>query len=495
MGLLLETVELPKRKPLDGRTKLGMRQARLKSIREIQTASNHEVRRLVIEEDRVDVLAELVGLWNHSFHDAIGDFQRANPQTIQLGPRGWGKSVRGTILEVAHRIIKNRNARCLVVSSASERAQDLLTAIKQILEHERVVEVFGQFKSDKKWAEMSIFVRGRTTLHKEPTVSIAGVDSSVTSGHFDLIVADDLVTFKNSRTQVQRDKVKSWFQITLVPCIIDETTDFYVLGTRYHPDDLYGELIENPMFEAQIIPALNLEGETNYLERFTTEFLGKLKTTMGQVAWESQMMQDPSSLQGSVFSANFFRHVGEHPTEHFYTFTGVDLAIGRESHHDQFAWVTVGVSATERRKIFVLDYYTSRKSLAEQDNEIYQNWLKFRPLITGIESNHFQAAKCQRLREHPQYRVINSVPIQTSKDKDTRAQLLSIRFERGEIVFMKALKGSELEAQLLGFPNHRFKDLFDALDMAVRIVNFRRGKKRSRKKEPGLIRGNSPFRR
>jgi predicted phage terminase large subunit-like protein len=492
VGLFLETIE-PERGSRKSQTE--RRKAKLQLLRDVKTASDRELRRLIIEEDRVDVLAEMVGLWNHSFHDAIGDFQDAHTQTIQLGPRGWGKSVRGTELKVAHSIIKNRDIRALVVSSSADRAHDFLTAIKQILEHRRVVEVFGEFRSDKKWAETSISVSGRTTLHKEPTVSTSGIGSSVTSGHFDLIIADDLVTFKNSRTQVLRDGVKSWFRITLVPCIVDETTEFHILGTRYHPDDLYGELLKNPMFEVQIVPALTMDGETNYPERFSTEFLKKWKITMGQVAWESQMMQDPSSLQGSVFHAGFFRHVDEHPAEHFYTFTGIDLAIGRESHHDQFAWVTVGVSATERRKIYVLDYYTSRKSLAEQDEEIYANWVKFRPLITGIESNHFQAAKCQRLREHPKYNVVNAVPIQTSKDKDTRAQLLSIRFERGEIVFMKALKGSELEAQLLGFPNHRFKDLFDALDMAVRIVNFRRGKKRTRKREPGLIRVNSPFRR
>lgn len=492
MGLLLETIG--SQPAIARKSELELRQARLKSLRDIQSTSNSELRRLIVEEDRVDVLAEMVGLWNHSFHDAIGDFQEAHTQTVQMGPRGWGKSVRGTELKVVHEIIKSRNIRALVVSSSADRAHDFLTAIKQILEHKRVVEVFGEFKSDKKWAETSICVRGRTILHKEPTVSTSGIGSSVTSGHFDLIIADDLVTYKNSRTQTLRDSVKGWFRITLVPCIVDETTQFHILGTRYHPDDLYGELLKNPMFEVQIIPALNLDGETNYSERFSTEFLRKWRLTMGGLAWESQMMQDPSSLQGSVFDASFFRYVKEHPAEHFYTFTGIDLAIGRESHHDQFAWVTIGVSATERRKVFVLDYYNARKSLAEQDEEIFQNWIKFRPLITGIESNHFQAAKCQRLREHPKYQVVNAVPIQTSKDKDTRAQLLSIKFERGEIVFMEHLKGSELEAQLLGFPNHRFKDLFDALDMAIRIVNFRRGRKK-RKREPGLIRVNSPFRR
>ncbi len=479
------------------REKPRKRQRSLELLREIRTASNRELARLVIEDGRMDVLCELVGFHYWSFQDAISEFQDAYPQTIQLGPRGWGKSAIGTMLKACRAIICDRNVRILVTSSASERAQDLLTGIKQILELARIVDVFGEFKSDKKWAETSIVVVGKTSLHKEPTVSIAGVNSSLASGHFDLILADDLVTEKNAMTQVQRDKVKSWFATTLVPCIVDETTEFHVLGSRYHPDDLYNDLINNSMFKAQVIPAFNLDGETNFPERFSTEFLLNVKETMAvgsRAAWESQMMQDPSSIQGSIFDAHFLRHVDEHPSEHFYAYTGVDLAIGREAHHDKFAWVTVGISATELRKVYVLDFYTARKSLAEQDAEIYANWLKFRPIITGIESNHFQAAKCQRLNEHPKYRAINAVPIQTSKDKDTRAQLLSIRFERGEIVFMQHLKGSDLEAQLLGFPNHRFKDLFDALDMAVRMTSFRRRRKKKRK-EPGLIRGTSPFRR
>lgn len=467
---------------------------KLERLGQVREGSNKELARLIVVDGRVDVLAELLGLDYHSFQDVLWEHQSAHKQTLTIGPRGWGKSVILSELKSVLRIIQDRNIRILIASNSADRAKDILTGIKAKLEHPRLVEIFGSFEG-RKWAEYSIEVSGRTTIFKEPTIQTSGIGSSLASGHYDLILADDLSSLDNSKTQAQRDKVKTWFAVTLAPCVVDETTEFHVIGTRYHPDDLYNELIENPMFEAMVIPALNLEDTTNYPERFSNKYLAGQKITMRMGgAWESQMMGDPSSVQGDIFDPAFFRHTDEHPTDHFYTFTGVDLAVGLKDKHDKFAWVTIGVSAKKIRQIYVLDYHTSRMSVKKQDEEILRNHDKFGPLIVGIESNHFQAAKVQRLREHhdQRYHQINAVPIQTDKDKTTRAQLLAVRYERGDIIHLKHLKDGELEAQLKGFPGHRFKDLFDALDMAVRIVMYRRGrKKKKRKREPGLIRVKS----
>lgn len=482
----------PRRHVPARKTKREQRKAKLESLQVVRASSNLEIARLILNEGRVDVLAEIVGLYFHSFHQALWEHTEEHNYTLNLGPRGWGKSTALTALKAAFKIIQNRDIRILIASSSSERAEDMLSMVKLILEHERVSQIFGVFKSnDLRWAVKSIAVEGRTKVRKEPTVSTAGIGSQIASGHYDMILGDDLCTLVNSATDVQRQKVKSWFAITLFPCVTDENTEFHLMGTRYHPGELYGDLIDNEMFHTLIIPALNLQSETNYPERFSTEYLyGQRQIMKVGGAWDSQMMQDPSSVIGTIFDQGFFKHVDEHPEEHFYRFTGVDLAIGQEDKHDKFAWVTIGVWASDPRKVYVLDFYTSRISVFKQDQILIENFKRHHPLITGIESNHFQAAKAQRVKELGDRLglAINPIPIQTSKDKDARAQLLALRYEMGDILHMSHLKGSELESQLLGFPNHRFKDLFDALDLAVRLVMHRRARKRKRRKEPGLIR-------
>ncbi len=480
------------------KTRRERRKRELASLTRLRESRNKELHRRILVEGRIDILAELVGLYFHSFHDVLWEHTLTHRYAISLGPRGWGKSTICTALKAVYEIIRDRDVRILIASSSADRAQDMLTMIKLILENDRIVEIFGRFKStDKKWAEKSIIVHGRSKVYKEPTVSTAGIGTGIASGHFDVILADDLCVEVNSGTKIQREKVKKWFATTLFPCIIDATTQFHVMGTRYHPDDLYGDLLENPTFHALVIPALNLQGETNYPERFTTQDLLNQRITM-QVgsAWDSQMMQDPSALSGDVFDRDFFKYVDEPPSENFFTFTGVDLAIGQEDKHDKFAWVTIGVSTADIRRVYVLDFFTARLSVFKQDEILLLNYQRFKPLITGIESNHFQAAKSQRVKEAGKQAGlgINPHPIPTSKDKTSRAQMLALRYEAGDIIHLEHLRGSELESQLLGFPTHQFKDLFDALDIAVNLVMHRRARKKKRKREPGLIRaGRSPL--
>jgi phage terminase large subunit-like protein len=79
-----------------------------------------------------------------------------------------------------------------------------------------------------------------------------------------------------------------------------------------------------------------------------------------------------------------------------------------------------------------------------------------------------------------EYRV---TPIYTEVDKLTRAWKLSPLFENKKMFFRKGL--NDLIDQLVLFPNHPLKDLWDALDLAVRTR--RRRKRKRRDSEPGLI--------
>lgn len=466
------------------------RQEKILTIQKYRGESNDQLRHLILNEDRIDLLIELVGFDYHVFHEALIEFQKDHPFTIQLGPRGWGKTLVATILKDAHEVIKNRNIRILLTSETATQAKNMLSAIKAVLTHDRVTEIFGDLKGDT-WNETEINIAGRTITAKEKTISIAGADGAVTSGHYDLIEADDLVTFKNTRTEGQRDKIKGWFRTTLLPTIADtDGTCFRVKGTRYHPDDLYGWLIkESALFKAQVIPAENPEtGESNYPEKFSKEWLLMWRKELTPIIFDSQYNQDPSGMTGDIFQEHRIRWIKrEDIPEPLYTFMGVDLAIGQKDIHDKFAIVVIGICPQYSRHVYVLDFFTDRLSLNRQNAEIYRLSERYKPLYVGIESNHFQAAKIQTLKNHRLYKKIPAMPLQTKEDKITRAQRLSVRFEHGEMYFLDHLKESELVYQLTSFPDGRYKDLFDALDFAIRIVASRRRKKKKRKKEPGII--------
>ena len=63
---------------------------------------------------------------------------------------------------------------------------------------------------------------------------------------------------------------------------------------------------------------------------------------------------------------------------------------------------------------------------------------------------------------------------------------MSSLFDAKKVFFKKAVHGPLID-QLVLFPNHTYSDLFDALDLAVRVFKKRRRRSRGARKEPGVI--------
>jgi predicted phage terminase large subunit-like protein len=462
----------------------------LKALKKARAVSNRHMRRMIMD-GRVDVLMKLCGYRFDDFHDVVIEYQRENDTTLQLAPRGWGKSTIGTVGAAACEVIRNRDIRILIASETVTQAKKNLRQIKAILTHKRVRELFGDLRGEL-WNEDQVTVAGRDSTKKESTIAITGVDGGVTGDHYDIIYADDLVSFKSSRTEGSLEKTKGWFRTTLLPCV-DHDTQFRVIGTRYHPADLYGDLIErDPKFKrtTQIVPAITPDGKSNNPEIWSTEKLLEMRESMTPAVFNSQYNQNPSGIEGSIFDDKHFHYVKTLPAN-LVTFTGVDLAIGKKDHHAKFAVCTIGVDPQTFR-IYVISYVATRMSLKQQNETILEHYQNHNPVAVGIESNAFQQSKVEDLRETDRYSAIPAIGIPTDKDKITRAQRLQVRFERGEIFFLESEKGGELEDHLLAIPDGIFFDLFDALDIAVRTAFLRRKKKKNKRKhEPGIIGGSN----
>lgn len=74
-----------------------------------------------------------------------------------------------------------------------------------------------------------------------PTVAAYGTGGSVIGSRADLVVADDLLDFENSRTQHQRELVEQWFHNSLLSRRKSQTGRVVVIGTSWHHEDLYNK--------------------------------------------------------------------------------------------------------------------------------------------------------------------------------------------------------------------------------------------------------------
>jgi phage terminase large subunit-like protein len=487
------------------------RDSLIESIMDLDESRKELIRRLILEEDRLDVLMRLLGYRAPPHQMMLNQFLTGKQFGLVLAPRGSGKSTSCDFCYAIMRVLQNRNLRVLIASRTMEQAKDFLFEVKSNLEKEVLVEIFGNLKGDK-WDETRADIAGRTQHTKEHTFTIAGADGAVVSKHFDLIIGDDIVEDKNSRTEAQRKQLLKFFYRSMLPCLRPDG-ELRMLGTRYHPEDLYGYLIEHdPQFKNNwfVLPAVfdrdtgeavDLEQDKNgnfFAPSNATCYdpvgypMKKLLQRRGSTPladWECQYQNRIDFMDGDYFMSDWFQYYDKDPFKlmeelDLAVWMGVDLAISLKDDADEFAMVVIGI-VPGTFDIYILDFYSGKFTFNRQKEEMLRFYDKWKPVRTFVESNAYQAALTSTtIQEFPDVRAVQ---IYTTKDKITRARALQLYYERRQMFHRKG-RSAKLETELVGFPNIKLKDLFDALFFAVNgALQGAARKRRKKEDEPELF--------
>lgn len=228
---------------------------------------------------------ELISWWNR---------EDAKTHQLTLLPRDHGKSAM-IAFRVAWTIAKRPDIRVLYISSTANLAEKQLKAIKDILDSKTFRKYWPHHTNDQegkreKWTSTEIAldhpIRKDEGI-RDSTVFTGGLTTSLTGLHCDITVMDDVVVMENAYSEEGRNKVKS--QYSLLSSI--ETGDAlqWIVGTRYHPKDLYSHLLE---MEQEVYDENNeVIGSTPVYEHFqrTVEDLGD---GTGNFLWPKQMRED-----------------------------------------------------------------------------------------------------------------------------------------------------------------------------------------------------------
>lgn len=474
------------------------REQLIQMLQESREVRNEWIRRMVIEKNRIDILAEQVLGYSIAprVHGLIARHQFQHKKSLVMVYRGAGKTTIGTITKAIHYILKDRDVRILIATKTLSNAEDFLKEIKQHFEsNELLREIFGEYIGQDRWDGHAIQVSGRSRPMKEPTINTVGVEGAVASKHYDVIIADDLVDEDNSRTPYQRQRMVDWYYKMLAPCLqpphpnFPYRGDFHHSGTRFHYNDLYGHLLEvqpdgsgGELKNASlVIPALDVNGESPWPERHPPEWFEEKKRSYGIIRFNSQYQCNTDAMKGQIFRYDDCIVTNEEKEPFPITaphYMGVDLAIGEGDQHDMFA---ITVLAKDHAGYWVRDFFEGQLRFKEQTEKIIEMAKKYKPVRTAIEVNAYQKAQFQEVKR--QMPELNLFGITTLKDKVARATQLSALFENKKIRFRSGQH--HLIEHLVLFPAHRFKDLFDSFDLAVTATEQRVRKKRDA--EPGVL--------
>lgn len=416
-----------------------------------------------------------------------------NQASMDLAPRGHGKSTIGDVDFCITKVLRNPDIRIMIGSKTQTQASAFLKEIRTHFEQNvNLIRIFGDWKKsrDNVWNDKEFTVNRRTVIKKEATVSALGASGAVVSKHFDIIIGDDLVGFENARTEAQRKVLKEWFYSSLYPTL-EPDGEIHILGTRYSPMDLYEDLIKSKNYKINVQQAITVKDGQEYSlweSKFSLEKLRSIREEAGLIIFNMQYQNNTELAKGKIFKYKYFKHFEEYDIDYDLNrvrvkvldsqgvpywipvriYMGADLAISEDetSNNDYFVLMVIGVD--KNKNVYVLDYLKERLTFNAQLNAILDYGKNKFPMVEriGVETVQYQKSLAQEIRRLSLLPVVN---IQTSKDKVTRAMRRSALFENGKVWFRIGM--DDLEECLLLFPEVDHDDLFDGLDFALTVAD------------------------
>lgn len=418
---------------------------------------------------------------------------------LMLSPRDHGKTTVFCHAFVVWAICNIPNVRILLVSKTSRQSNKLLKTIRDELQNNELIRKdYGDLMINSDKGPIWCVRDADGTKLKDPTVEAVGAEGSITGGHFDLIICDDIIDDENTKTASRMEDLANWFYGTIGQ-LCEPHTQWFVTGTRKHYSDIYQELIDNPLWQKKIdqaiikypdsyeyvysvndegkeyISGVKVEGDYKVLwpEVWNIETLLMDRQQTGSIIFDREKQNDPSGMKGQFLDVDWLNYYtwDELPDkEDLVFYIGGDLAISEDEKADETIFTLAGYHRPTH-KIYYIDSVGGRWDFPTQQEklkEAYTNWARqgMRAHKVLIENNVYQAALAQQVKKDT---WIPAIGVRTTKDKVSKMISISPHFENSSVVLRKSeLCGvPEFRQQWTQFPFGEHDDRLDSFALIV----------------------------
>lgn len=432
---------------------------------------------------------------------------------LLLLPRDHGKSAM-VAYRVAWWITKHPDTTCLYVSATSNLAEKQLKFIKDILTSDIYRFYWPDMVSDQegrreKWTETEIAVdhpKRKAEGIRDATIRAAGIGTNVTGLHCSLAVLDDVVVPDNAYTEKGRRDVISYY--SQLASIENTGAREWVVGTRYHPSDLYKELMD-------MTETYHDEEKEEEVENAVYEVFERVVETNGEFLWPktrradgktfgfderelarkkakykditqffSQYYNNPNAPETAIITRDKFNYYDRNTVSNISgawyigekminVYASMDFAYTIHQASDYTVIMVVGVD--EDGYIYVLDierFKTNKISVMyDRVEKLYRKWRfrKIRCEISGMQKMIVSQFRDYMRSQQIVFSIDEYTPPRNMKKEERIAAMLEPRYENNMIFHYKGGNCSLLEEELImNFPEH--DDLKDALASCVDIL-------------------------
>ena len=311
-------------------------------------------------------------------------------------------------------------------------------------------------------------------------VRAQGVGGAITGRGAHVLLIDDYIkNYQEAASPAHRQHLSSWFQSTAFTRLEPGATAF-IVATRWHPNDLIGELKEMPGSPWVVIrlPAIADEvpdplgrvlGEALWPERYDTDSLENIKATITPYFWRGMYQQDPIISTSGMYGMCVPRIVPREQVDRSrmillraWDFAGSEKSSGNKA--DYTVGMLLGYNLDED-KTYILDVVRGQWAPGNQE------------VVLSLTAEMDTSATVQVPERQPgaagksfETHLIKDVwkdytvdPEPITGAKTLRAQPAMAAAQRGDLVMVKATWNSILEDEILSFPDGAHDDCFDAL--------------------------------
>ena len=456
---------------------------------------------------------EMIQWWTRS---------EAKQNQLVLLPRGHMKS-KLAALRTAWWITKHPETTILYVSATADLAEKQLYAIKHIIDSP-IYKRYWPEMIDKeegkreRWAVAEIAVdhpQRKAEGIRDATCKAVGLTSNTTGFHADVVVLDDIVVPGNAYTEDGRDKVAAAY--SQLASIENPGAYEWVVGTRYHPKDIYDTMVN--MKETVYTPDGDVESEEEVYELFQ-----RVVETDGEFLWPKKTRTDGKAfgfderelarirakyVDYTQFFAQYYNNPNSPETarigvEHFQyydrstlnnkegdwyindrrlnVYASIDFAFSLRKQADYSAVVTIGVDYNGNFYVLDIDRFKTDK-IVDYYSHILKAWQKWGFRKLRAEVTVAQQTIVKELKDS--YLKPNGIALSIDEFRPTRSlgakeervgAVLEPKYHNLQMWHYKGGNCQTLEEELvMSHPPHDdCKDaLANAIDLAV--IPKRRG--------------------
>ena len=448
---------------------------------------------------------ELITWWSRT--------DRKDNQLVLL-PRGHMKS-KLAAYRTAWYITNHPETTVLYVSATADLAEKQLYAIKQIIDS----PIYRRYWSNmihpeegkrEKWAVAEIAVdhpQRKLEGIRDATCKAVGLTSNTTGFHADIVVLDDIVVPSNAYSEDGREKVTNAY--SQLASIENPGAEEWVVGTRYHPKDIYDTMInmketyyDNEDDEESEIEVYELfqrvveiEGEFLWAKRtrkdgkafgFDAKELARIKAKyIDTTQFYSQYYNDPNTTENARINSDNFQYFDKAALNvkdgdwyirdrKLNIFAAIDFAFSLRRQADYTALVVVGVDHQANYYVLDIDRFKTEK-IIDYYQHILKSWEKWGFRKIRAEVTVAQQTIVKELKDS--YLKPNGIPLSVDEFRPTRSlgdkaqrvgAVLEPKYDNLQVWHYKGGNCQTLEEELvMVHPPH--DDIKDALSNAMAI--------------------------